>query len=312
MIPCSDAKAHHSTVDAWARVRRAIGKHGDVWHGALFLLPFCAVLLFFQYFAIALMVRNSLFSFTFLTSSHFVGLANYREFLHDPLAIQSIEVTTIFAAASVITQVPLGLGIAILLNRPGRLATILRAIVFSPVVSSVVVVATMWTFIYAPTGGLANGILHAFGISPLKFLTSGNQALASVVVMTLWEEVGFSMLLFLAGLQSIPREFEEAAAVDGAGAFRRFWHVVLPLLKRTTLLVVVTSTVFSFQAFAQAYVMTNGGPDGSTNFMVYNVYTEAFTFGQPGYASALSVILLAIVMVVSLVQLRLLRSRVET
>ncbi|HTT92830.1 MAG TPA: sugar ABC transporter permease [Acidimicrobiales bacterium] len=284
---------------------------GDARYGLLFLLPFCAALIVFQYVAIGLMIRNSLFSYSFLGgTTKFVGVGNYTTLVHDPLAIQSIEVTVLFALGSVLLQVPLGLALAILLNRPGLSTTALRAIIFSPVVSSVVVVTTMWTFIYAPSGGLANSILAVFGIAPLKFITSSNEALASVIVMTLWEEVGFSMVLFLAGLQAIPRDYEEVAALDGAGALQRFWYVVLPLLRRTTLLVVVTTTVFSFQAFAQAEIMTNGGPNGSTNFMVFNIYEEAFTLGDPGYASALSVVLLLIVLVVSLTQMRAIRSRV--
>jgi ABC-type sugar transport system permease subunit len=199
----------------------------------------------------------------------------------------------------------------VLLNTRRRGAPILRAIVFLPVVTSVVVVSTMWTFIYAPSNGLANSVLNAFGLPNLAYLTTAHQALPSLIVMTAWEEVGFSMMLFLAGLQSIPAEYEEAAAVDGANAWQRFWHVVLPLLARTTVLVVIVNTIFALQSFAQAYIMTQGGPSGSTNFMVYNIYTNAFSLGNPGYASALSVVFLIIVLLVSLVQMRSLRGRVD-
>jgi ABC-type sugar transport system permease subunit len=286
-------------------------KRRDGRSAVLFLLPFCVLLAVSQYYAIGLMVRNSLYSYTLLDPSagKFVGLKNYREIVHDHTALQSIEVTLLFAVGIVVTQVPLGLGLAVLLNRRRRSTTFLRAIVFSPVVTSVVVVTTMWTFIFAPVDGLANSVLHAVGIGPLKFVTSSGEVLPSLVVMTLWEEIGFSMILFLAGLQSIPPEYEEAAAVDGAGALHRFWYVVLPLLRRTTALVVVVSTVFALQAFAQAYIMTQGGPNGRSNFLVYNIYTEAFTLGSPGYGAALSVVLLLIVLIVSLVQIRAIRSR---
>lgn len=275
------------------------------------LVPFLVLLGIFQYFAIGLMIRNSLYSYSLLNTgySKFVGLGNYREILHDHLAIQSIEVTLLFAAGVVVTQVPLGLGLALLLNMRRRGAALLRSIVFVPVVTSVVVVTTMWTFIYAPSGGLANSVLHALHLPMFQYTTTPHQALPSLIVMTLWEEVGFSMMLFLAGLQSIPAEYEEAAAVDGAGSWSRFWRIVLPLLSRTTVLVVVVSTIFALQAFTQAFIMTQGGPDGSTNFMVYNIYTDAFNLGNPGYASALSVILLAIVIVVSALQMRTLRGR---
>jgi len=275
------------------------------------LVPFLVLLAIFQYFAIGLMIRNSLYSYSLLNTnfSKFVGFGNYTEILHDHLALQSIGVTLLFAAGVVITQVPLGLGLALLLNMRRRGAPLLRSIVFVPVVTSVVVVTTMWTFIYAPSSGLANSTLHAVHLPELKFLTTPHQALPALVVMTLWEEVGFSMMLFLAGLQSIPTEFEEAAAVDGAGSWSRFWKIILPLLNRTTVLVVVVSTIFALQAFAQSYIMTQGGPDGSTNFMVYNIYTDAFNLGNPGYASALSVVLLIIIIIVSAVQMRALRGR---
>ena len=275
------------------------------------LVPFLVLLGIFQYFAIGLMIRNSLYSYSLLNAgfSKFVGLANFREILHDHLALQSIAVTLIFALGVVVTQVPLGLGLALLLNMRRRGAPLLRSIVFVPVVTSVVVVSTMWTFIYAPSGGLANSVLQALHLPTFKYLTTPHQALPALVIMTLWEEVGFSMMLFLAGLQSIPADYEEAAAVDGAGTWTRFRRIVLPLLDRTTVLVVVVSTIFALQAFAQSYIMTQGGPDGATNFMVYNIYTEAFNLGDPGYASALSVVLLLIIMIVSAVQMRALRGR---
>jgi multiple sugar transport system permease protein len=298
---------------AHLRWKRKATNSGDGRHALLFLLPFCAFLLVFQYYSIGLMVRNSLFSYSLLNTSHetFVGLSNYGQIVHDPIAIQSREVTLLFAVGIAITQVPLGLGLAILLNRRRRGVALIRAVAFSPVVTSVVVVATMWTFIFAPSDGLANSVLHVLGLGPFRFVTSSSEALASIILMTLWEEVGFSMVIYLAGLQSIPSIYEEAAAVDGAGPIGRFWYGVLPLLRRTTVLVVVVSTVFALQAFAQAYIMTNGGPDGSTNFMVFNIYSEAFSLGNPGYASALAVVLLLIVVVITTVQLRVLRSRVD-
>lgn len=306
MAPISDPPpgAHH-----WHLPRMFSRRHADAWSAIPLLGPFLLILIVFQYFAIALMLRNSLYSYSLLNAaaSRFVGLTNYVTLVHDPLAIQSIEVTVLFAAGVVLLQVPLGLGLAVLLNSRHRGVPLLRSIVFLPVVTSVVVVTTMWTFIYAPADGLANSVLRALHAPALRYVTSPHQALPAIIVMTLWEEVGFSMMLFLAGLQSIPVELEEAAAVDGAGSWARFRRVTLPLLSRTTVLVVVVSTIFALQAFAQAYIMTQGGPDGSTNFMVYNVYTEAFSLGDPGYASALAVVFLAVVLLISAIQMRSLR-----
>lgn len=286
---------------------------GHVRVAVVFLLPFMVLLAFFQYFAIGLMIRNSFYNFSLLNSgySQFAGLGNYRQLLHDSVARQSIEVSLLFALGVVATQVPFGLALAVMLNSRRRGVQLLRSVVFLPVVTSVVVVTTMWTFIYAPSDGLANSVLNAVGLPSLLWSTSSHEALASMILMTLWEEVGFSMMLFLAGLQSIPTEYEEAAAVDGASAWQRFWRVTLPLLNRTTVLVVVVSTIFAIQAFAQTYIMTQGGPDYSTNFLVYNIYTEAFNLGDPGYASALSVVLLVIVLIITGIQMRVLRGRLR-
>lgn len=302
------------TVPQRGRVRhRLLRGRSDLGRGLLLLLPFVGALILFQYLAIGLVVRNSFYSYSLLTPGRatFVGLGNYRYLFSDPQAAQSIEVTVLFAVGSVVTQVPIGLALAVMLNRQGPVSTVLRAIVFSPVVSSVVVVSTMWTFIFDPQEGLANGLLHTIGLPGLSYLTSQHQALGSLIVMTLWEQVGFSMVLYLAGLQAIPVEFEEAAVIDGAGSWRRFFEIILPLLRRTSALVVVTATVFAFQAFAQAFIMTSGGPNGATNFLAYDIYTNAFTNSDPGYGSTLSVVLLLLVLVVSLWEFRLLRSKVD-
>lgn len=286
---------------------------GHVRVAIVFLLPFMAFLALFQYFAIGLMIRNSFYNYSLLNTSfqQFAGLSNYRELLHDSVARTSVEVTLLFALGVVVTQVPFGLALAVMLNARRRGVQLLRSVIFLPVVTSVVVVTTMWTFIYAPSDGLANSVLNAVGLPSLLWSTSAHEALASMILMTLWEEVGFSMMLFLAGLQSIPIEYEEAAAVDGANPWQRFWRVTLPLLNRTTVMVVVVSTIFAIQAFAQTYIMTQGGPDYSTQFLVYNIFTEAFNLGDPGYASAMSVLLLVIVLIITGAQMRLLRGRLR-
>ena len=310
--PPGHPAAGTTTARASRRAKR-VGRKREALVATLFLLPFIALLLLFQYFAIGLMIRNSFYTYSLLNPAvgKFVGLLNYRLMVHDPIAIQSIEVTLLFALGIVVTQVPLGLALAVFLNIRRRGVQLLRTVVFLPVVTSVVVVTTMWTFIYVPSDGLANSILHAVHLPSLLWATSDHEALPAMILMTLWEEVGFSMMLFLAGLQSIPIEFEEAAAVDGAGPWQRFWRVTLPLLNRTTVLVVIVSTIFAIQAFAQAYIMTQGGPDFSTNFLVYNIYTEAFNLGDPGYASTLSVVMLLIVLVITTVQMRALRGRLQ-
>jgi multiple sugar transport system permease protein len=297
-----------------ARRRPSILRRGrEGWTGLLMLAPFLILLAIFQYWAIVLMVRNSFLKYTFLNTDfvQFVGLDNYVRIFQDPDALQSIGVTILFAAGLVIVQLPCGLLLALLLNMRRRGVALVRAIVFLPVVTSMVVISTMWTFIYSPENGLANGLLHALGLPGLDYITSASQALPSLIFMSLWQQVGFSMMLFLSGLQSIPTELEEAAVMDGANAWQRFWLVILPLLNRTTLMVVIVTTIFALQAFAQAFVMTQGGPSGTTNFLLFNIYTTSFKLGSPGYGSALSVVLVIIVLVISAIQMRALRGRGE-
>jgi ABC-type sugar transport system permease subunit len=307
--------AQKSGSEQRARRRPSIPRffRSEGWTGLLYLAPFAILLIVFQYLAFALMIRNSLFDYTLLNPANeeFIGFGNFERLLTDSRAHQSILVTLLFAFGLVVLQIPCGLALAMLLNRKRRGVALIRAVVFLPVVVSMVVVSTMWLFIFSPENGLANSVLAIFGIPAQPFLTSVSQALPSLIFMSLWQQVGFSMILFLAGLQSIPTELEEAAVMDGANAWQRFWHIILPLLNRTTVMVVVVGTTFALQAFAQAQVMTEGGPAGSTNFLLYNIYTSGFTHQQPGYASAMSIVLIAIVLIVSAIQMRALRSRLE-
>jgi multiple sugar transport system permease protein/fructooligosaccharide transport system permease protein len=227
----------------------------------------------------------------------------------DPDRRQAFEVTFAFAAGTVCTVVPLSFLLAVYLNGVLPARGLVRTIVFLPVMTSAVVVATMWTFLLEPNNGLINSALSAVGLPRLAFLTSSAQALPSVVLMMLWQQTGFATVLYLAGLQGIPRELEDAASIDGASAAQRLRFVTLPLLARTTVFVVVIMTVFSLQAFAPALIMTAGGPDGTTNFVAYDVYQLAFSLQEPGLASAMSVVFMLIVMAISLVQMRLLRAR---
>ena len=172
-----------------------------------FLAPFLALLIAFMYVPIAAMVLNSLESYNLLnpSDSTFVGLDNYARVLADPLAAKSLVVTITFALALVLIEIPLGLGFALIVNRAVRGIAFVRGSVFAPVVTSVVVVATMWTFLLEPVHGLINNAVSVVGLGPFDFLTSKSEALPSLIAMTLWQQVGFSMVLFLAGLQAIPQ-----------------------------------------------------------------------------------------------------------
>jgi ABC-type sugar transport system permease subunit len=265
----------------------------------------------FQYIPLAVMARDSLYNFALLNPAarSFVGVQNYLDLAADPDVIRSFAVTLLLAGCAVVLVVPLSLLVALFLNArlPGR--GLVRTMTFLPVVTSVAVVATMWTFLLDPSNGLINAGIKLLGFSPLAFLTNRSQALPAIIAMTVWQQIGFAAVLFLAGLQSIPQELTDAAIIDGASAVQRLRRIIIPLLGRTTMFVVVIMTVFSLQAFAPALVMTAGGPDGTTDFIVYHIYQTAFALQSPGYASAISVLLLGLVLIISLGQMWLLRTR---
>jgi multiple sugar transport system permease protein len=275
-----------------------------------FLTPFLALLLVFQYVPLVYMARNSFFQYSLFNpgDASFVGVQNYIDVFTDPDIVQSLIVTLIFIVGLVVLVIPISFLLAVYLN--GRLPAraLVRVMVFLPVVTSAVVVATLWTFLLNETG-LINALLHTVGIPTQGFLTDKSQALPALIVMSVWQQVGLATVLFIGGLQGIPPELLEAAQVDGATGWQRMTRVTLPLVSRSTMFIVVMMTVFGLQAFAPAYVMTGGAPNGTTNLVIYQIYKMAFQLQQPGPASALSIVVLAFAVIVSLVQMRLLRSR---
>lgn len=276
-----------------------------------FVGPFLLFLLVFQYWPVLQMMRDSLYDFSLLNpdARTFVGLENFIEVFTNPDRQQAFLVTFAFAAGTVVTVVPLGFLLAVYIDRKMPARAVIRTIIFLPVVTSAVVVATIWAFLLEANNGLINSALSAVGLPRAAFLISKSQALPAIVLMMLWQQAGFATVLFLSGLQGIPAELEDAARVDGASAGQRLLFVTLPLLARTTVFVVVIMTVFSLQVFAPPLIMTSGGPEGATNFVAYDIYQLAFALQQPGLASAVSVVFMLIVLAISLVQMRLLRTR---
>lgn len=239
----------------------------------------------------------------------FVGLANYAEVLSSDDFWNSLKNTALYTL-----HVPVGmavsLGLALLLNRanlPGL--GILRTIFFLPSITSFVAIAIVWQWIYNPDFGLLNYALSWLGLGPLQWLHHPGTALLSLMLMAIWVQVGYQMVIFLAGLQNIPALLYEAAIIDGAGAWQRFRHVTLPLLKPTTFFILVTSIIGSFQVFTQVYVMTEGGPLQATEVIVYHIYKNAWDYLRMGFASAMSFVLFVLIMVLTLLQFRLMGKR---
>jgi len=293
------------------RRRRWTVRGGDRIAVLVFLTPFMAFLLVFHYLPLFKMLHDSLYDYQLLNPDQksFVGLEKYSELLTDPQIRQSFAVSFLFAAGVVALVVPLSFLLALYLDGTMPARGVVRTIVFLPVVTSVVVIATMWTFLLNPSNGLVNGFLVFLGIGRQPFLTSAAQALPTLIGVMFWQQLGFATILYLGALQNIPQQLDDASRVDGASALQRMWFVTVPLLSRTTVFVVVIMTVFSLQAFAPAMIMTSGGPQGVTNFIVYNIYETAFSLQDPGLASAMSLALLVIVLVISMIQMRLLQTR---
>jgi multiple sugar transport system permease protein len=289
--------------NVWWRIRHS---------GSAYAFLSVPLLLFMVFTVFALM-------FAFYLSFHewsiieperpFVGLRNYQDMLTDTSYLRSIANTFYFTGVSVPITMALGLGVALLLNLPLRARGVLRTLYFLPVVTPFVVISIIWKWLYNGDFGLFNYYLLKLHLidDPLLFLADRNLAMPSVILMSIWSGVGFSMVIYLAALQAIPEELYEAAKVDGASRLARLRNVTIPMLRPTTLFLAVIGIIGSFQVFTQIFVMTSGGPVERTTTVVYFIYTAAFKFYEFGYASTLAFGLFALLFVFTLVQLQLYR-----
>ena len=259
------------------------------------------VLVLGLFFVVPLFVTayRSFFRWDLLTAPRPVGFANYSAIArHGTLGDTALR-TLAFGAIVVVLSVSLGLALAVLLNRPGRLYAFVRAAVFSAYVVSWVAVALLWMWLLDGSSGAVNGVLRAVGIPTMNWLGDPRSALTTLALVTVWKITGYAMVIFLAGLQSVPPSLYEAAALDGAGPFRRFLHITWPALAPTTLFVATTSLILSFQAFDIVRVMTQGGPVKSTTLFVYAIYEEVFLNLRVGRASALTVVFFGLLAVLT-------------
>ena len=240
----------------------------------------------------------------------FVGLANFAELAHDPLFWTTLRNTALYTVYVPVTMAA-ALGLAVLLNRRRGGERLLRTVVFLPFVTSAVAIAIVWQWMFNPDFGLLNYLLSFLGIGPVNWLGSARTALAAIILVTVWTQVGYQMVVFLAGLQGIPQTYYDAALVDGATPWQRFRHVTLPLLRPVILFVLVTGIISGFQVFTLVYMMTEGGPLHSTDVIVYRIYQTAWEFLRFGSASAMALVLFGVLLVVTAVQFKLLGKRVD-
>ncbi|BEP12766.1 sugar ABC transporter permease [Acidothermaceae bacterium B102] len=274
---------------------------------ALFLAPSAVPLVLFTLVPMVTSLWVSLHTWNLLTPMQWAGLSNYASLLSDRATLSALLHTLYYIVGYLPIVYAGGLGLAMLLNRRLLGRSLFRSIYFVPVVTSWVVVALTWQWLLNPANGLVNHLLGLIGIHGPGWWASTTWSIPSVILASTWKDLGFVMVILLAGLQSIPQELLEAAEVDGATGWKRFWRITFPLLSPATYFVVVISLINGFQVFDQVYVMTGGGPDNSSQTLVLDIYNMTFRYQEVGLASALSWLLFALVLVVTLIQTRVQR-----
>ncbi|MEO7148309.1 MAG: sugar ABC transporter permease [Terrimesophilobacter sp.] len=281
-------------------------------NAALLLLPTLLLIAIYKYGPIGQAVVASGQSFSVAgIPLGWVGLGNYERALADQVFLQSLGLTVAFAAIKIPVQLALGFSLAMFLFQSTKLNGFFRVIIITPAVTPIAIVGIIFLFLFDREVGLTNAVLTAFGTGRVGWLTEPHAAQFVVIFASIWRDAGFAMLFYLAGLTAIPQEVLEASRVDGANSWQRSTKILLPMLQRSTQLAAVSTTVAAFQYFAPIFVLTRGGPQNATNVAAYNIYQQAFVFYDQGFANAMAVVLLAVLVVVTAFELYLLRSRWE-
>ncbi|HEV2513932.1 MAG TPA: sugar ABC transporter permease [Devosia sp.] len=269
---------------------------------AVLLLPSLAGMVVFLMAPVLSSLVLSFSQWDLIGEISWVGIDNYVTALADPAVLGALRNTLTFILGYLPSVVLIALGLALLLNRRIRGRVIFRAIYFVPVVTSWVAVSLIWKWLLNPQYGLVNFALGAIGIKGPGWLFDPAWAMTGVILTSVWKDIGFVTVIYLAGLQDIPEPLYEAAALDGATPWQRFWSITFPMLAPTTFFVTTISLISSFQVFDQVWIMTQGGPAGATSVMVEQIYKNAFSYYKMGYASAISWVLFALIFAVTIAQ----------
>lgn len=288
------------------------------WTAYLFLLPNFVGVAVFLAFPVLFALYMSFNEWSALSQPKFIGLQNYaRIFTQDPLFWVSLKNTAYYTALVVPTGVVVALGIAVAMNQKIRGITLLRTSLYIPVVTSMVAVAVVWSWIFSTDLGLLNAGLNLLGLPSVGWLTDARWAMISLAIVAVWKNMGYYAVILLAALQGVPEVLYEAAAIDGADAWRRFIHITVPMIAHALLFVTVVSIISSSQVFDLVFLMTDinqsgaGGPGTATYVYNLHLYNNAFRYFKMGYASALAYVLFAVIFVVTLLQMRLTRRFAE-
>lgn len=311
----------HSTLEQqpateveWDRARgRAAARFLRKVEPFFWVAPAFCVLFVFTHLPILLESVLSLVAADGFSPPRFIGLNNYIEVLSNQDFWEALGHNVIYAIATVVGKVGLSLLLAVLLNQRLFGRNIFRTVLFLPVVLSFVAIGVIWTLFFNFDYGVLNALLGAIGLQGLKhdWLGSADTALGAVIFVDIWKWSGFHLVIYLAGLQSIPRDLYEAARIDGANAWQRFRRITIPLLQPFTAINVLLATLGAFSVFDLIYVMTQGGPFKATNVAMVEIYLQAFQFNRLGYAGAMSIVLLALVAAMSIVILRITKAKTD-
>lgn len=275
-----------------------------------FLLPWIITFSLFSAFPIIFSLSISFTDYSGLNPSfNFVGLENFIELFSDEIFLIALRNTAIFVVGTIPFTTTIALLLAVLINsKVVKLKGLFKAGFFLPSVMSMVVIATIWRYMYS-ADGIINTVLQTFGIEKTTgWLASPDTALSSIMIMNIWAAIGYYTIIFLAGLQSIPEQLYESASIDGASNTKKFFNITLPLIKPTLFFVIAINTIRSFQIFSEIFTMTQGEPLNSTQTIVHYLYIKGFRQFEMGYASAMAYVLVVIIMIVTLIQQRALRS----
>lgn len=288
------------------RVSRWFRRRSQIWTAALLLLPAFSLFAVFAAYPLIYAAKLSLTKWDGLNvAQEFVGLGNYQALLHDPEFIHSMKITAIYTIAVTVVSLAIGLVLALALNRSLVGRNIYRTIFFTPVLTATVAAAVVWQLLFDPYTGIVNVGLGRVGVEGPSWLSSPSWALTAIIVVGVWKRIGFTMIIYLAGLQTISPTYYEAARVDGASSWRQFRDVTWPLLTPITVLQVIMAVIDSFQVFDHVYVMTQGGPVGATNVAPLFLYNEGFRLFHLGYAAAVGWVIFLVVLGAVVVQWRL-------
>jgi multiple sugar transport system permease protein len=281
--------------------------HRQRYAAYLFVLPSLLFLALFVVYPIVTALYFSFTRYTLLEPPVWIGVSHYADLLADPRFLKAVGNTFLFALMTVPVGTALALLLALVIDRPLRGITFFRTTYYLPVVTSFVAVSFIWLWIYEPQFGVLNDLFEMLGLPRLHWLRDPSTALLSIAILSVWKNVGYNMVIYLAGLQGIPEQLYEAARVDGANAWQRFWKITLPLLSPTTFFVFVVYFIGALQMFVQAWILTQGGPLDSTLTVVYLIYSNGFEYLKMGYAAAMSMILFLIIAAVTFVNTRIIR-----